>query len=299
MELTKALDIIQARVASEIDDETFDLTLKRYKMREAMEIINRIVGNDNATGLPSLKFARQGEHSGFDTTLRPLKDSGDPIIFMHVRESSKPGIMFVQFAPLADTRAARKDWPRATYHIRIEREASIRKLTNAYKAACNKFRKLPNVVLARTAGEVQHINSIRKELPREFSIGNMKFKIDGFMYDQAEFREVMRWVATVDDGNNWKVRLHVYKDDLGTGHSVIHDERWPIQYYVGLSINDRKADIIEGMMKPCSVKQLLDDITVNMKKFVKSGVGEISIVHKMADKKAATEFMKKYAELIS
>ncbi len=175
---------------------------------------------------------------------------------------------------------------------RLPFEVSSKTIMDLCEKAFIRFKNIDDdIVTARAAGEVQVITNLRQQLPRSFDIGKLVFRLDSSGVDPNEYRSWMRYVATLDEEKQWRLRVYVYMDEPGQGHSIIHDEVYPLSYYVQLDVANRRTDVVEERVKHCSASNLIKQIAEDVKKTTKH-CAEIIVDEKMADKKSASEYTK-------
>jgi hypothetical protein len=283
--LKTALSIIEGRINSEQPD-MIDLYPLHQDSLLDRDHVNYLVGLDMFGANVSTRIVRSG---ALDYLIH-LTETGKPKVVVHVSRV-RQGVIKLEFTPLARNTPVIK--------FAVGHAVSKKQLISMYDAAVGRFSKMSDaIVAARAAGEVQVITNMRREMPRSFNIGNLAFRLDGSGIDDSEYRSWLRYVAPLDSEKKWQIRLYFYMDERGTGHSILHDEEWPISYYIQFDIDNKKADVIDDKSKPVSVPGLIKLVTGELMKLKKSAA-ELIKIEKMADAKIATAFANALKEKLS
>lgn len=283
---SKRNDVVTARAAGE-QLELIDLYPKRHDSclldpKRVDELANLDVFGKNV----SVRISRS--LSQFVDYGMNLTEPGKPGVHVNVTQV-KPSVTALKFTP--------QKLNNPSLRFEIGPTVSKQQLVSMYKAAIERFSEIDDTVTARAAGEVQVITNLRQQLPRSFDIGKLVFRLDSSGVDPNEYRSWMRYVATLDEEKQWRLRVYVYMDEPGQGHSIIHDEVYPLSYYVQLDVANRRTDVVEERVKHCSASNLIKQIAEDVKKTTKH-CAEIIVDENMADKKSASEYTKLFKAAI-
>lgn len=155
-----------------------------------------------------------------------------------------------------------------------------------------------DIITARVAAESKIIESIVKELPRDLTFGELKFKRYSAGRDPGEGREYSQYECSLSIEFDWAVRIYVYLYAADSS-SPIADHSWPLSYYIGFGGGKaRFADVLDDVMKPSSVATLLEEIKKSLVQLTKTGKEKLAAERVITDKKNADEFMRRFKAVL-